>query len=480
MAATIPHLPILRRGEVYESLDAVTLVDHRDGTPLATVSQANAGIIRRDLRLANTLPDPFDGLSCADMLDISVRAGELFMTGDLPWGLHGEKQSADEYVRVLSATSGLPYTLCRRNMEKINTVFTGMPVIVDGLTRGLDHGVFDEGAIVQDGLPLSYTCLTNALGVVLPSNSPGTNSIWMPALALKVPVILKPGRDEPWTPLRIMQAFIAAGCPASAFGFYPTDHEGSATIMERCNRALIFGDDKTVDRYRHDASVQVHGPGRSKIVIGGDILPGWRDHVDVIVDSIVANGGRSCINASCVLTAGNAEDIAGTLARELATKGPCANDDPAAMLSAHANSDMAAMIDRMIDAALLEPGAEDVTARYRSGPRLVTHAGATYLLPTVIRCDDPDHRLANIEFMFPFVSVVAMPQEEMIDWMGPTLVGTALTRDADLREQLLADPGIDRLNLGPVPTTRVDWNQPHEGNLFEFLYARRAIQEAAW
>ena len=49
----------------------------------------------------------------------------------------------------------------------------------------------------------------------------------------------------------------------------------------------------------------------------------------------------------------------------------------------------------------------------------------------------------------------------------------------DLREQLLADPGIDRLNLGPVPTTRVDWNQPHEGNLFEFLYARRAIQEAA-
>ena len=35
---------------------------------------------------------------------------------------------------------------------------------------------------------------------------------------------------------------------------------------------------------------------------------------------------------------------------------------------------------------------------------------------------------------------------------------------------------IDRLNIGPVPTTKVQWNQPHEGNLFEHLYRQRALQ----
>ncbi len=30
-------------------------------------------------------------------------------------------------------------------------------------------------------------------------------------------------------------------------------------------------------------------------------------------------------------------------------------------------------------------------------------------------------------------------------------------------------PEIERLNLGPVSTMKVSWDQPHEGNLFEFL-----------
>jgi hypothetical protein len=32
------------------------------------------------------------------------------------------------------------------------------------------------------------------------------------------------------------------------------------------------------------------------------------------------------------------------------------------------------------------------------------------------------------------------------------------------------------LNLGPISTTRISWDQPHEGNLFEFLYRRRSLE----
>jgi hypothetical protein len=63
----------------------------------------------------------------------------------------------------------------------------------------------------------------------------------------------------------------------------------------------------------------------------------------------------------------------------------------------------------------------------------------------------------------------------MLDLIGPSLVVTAITDDASWIPDLLESPHIDRLNVGPTPTNRVQWDQPHEGNLFEFLYRRRSI-----
>jgi len=124
-------------------------------------------------------------------------------------------------------------------------------------------------------------------------------------------------------------------------------------------------------------------------------------------------------------------------------------------------------------------GAVDVTAQYRTGPRMVTLDGSTYLLPTVVRCPSFDHPLANREFLFPYASVVEVPQERMLDVIGPSLVVSALTEDVEFVDRVIASPLVERLNIGPLPTTRVQWDQPHEGNLFEFLYRRRAIQRAA-
>jgi len=66
----------------------------------------------------------------------------------------------------------------------------------------------------------------------------------------------------------------------------------------------------------------------------------------------------------------------------------------------------------------------------------------------------------------------------VLDRIGPTLVVSAITEDSTFIERLVECGSIDRLNLGPLPTNRVQWDQPHEGNLFEFLYQRRAVQRA--
>ena len=477
--STIPHLPALRLGRTYESLEKVEVKDHRTGEVRAVVSQVNGGIVRRDLTRLGESRAALKKFTVAELIEMSARAGELFLRGTLPLGDRGHTQSADEYVATLSATSGLPHVMVRRNMAKIHDALTHLREVLNGLSRGLDLAILDRGWGEQFGTRLSFCPTTRALGLVMPSNSPAVNSLWLPALALKTPVVIKPGKEEPWTPYRLIQAFLAAGVPAAAFGFYPTDHEGAATILNQCGRALIFGDQSTTAPYAHNPAIQIHGPGWSKILIGEDCIEQWRDYLEVMVSSISDNGGRSCINASAVVVPRYGAEIADALARELGPVQPSRPEDPAARLSGFANPKMADFIDAQIEEGLRTPGAEDVTARYRQGPRKVEFEGGVYLRPTIVRCDSFDHPLANREFLCPYASVVELPQDQMLAKIGYTLACTAITRDPAFIEALEAFPEIERLNIGPVSTMTISWDQPHEGNLFEFLWKRRAI-ERAW
>jgi aldehyde dehydrogenase family protein len=479
-SSDLPHIPILRFGQEYTSLELTELRSPRTGKVLARVSQANPGLVRRDLLTRQRAgAAALRAIPFAELLARIEQAGHYFSEGDLPISSEGPRCSAQDYLEALSETSGLPHALCRRNMDKVRSVLDLMPRILDGLTRGMDLGVLERGLGEQAGVPVSYGPTTDSLGVVLPSNSPGVNSIWMPAIALRTAVALKPGREEPWTPLRIVRAFEAAGIPSEAFGFYPTSHEGARQILDLCGRSQLFGDAKTTAPWAADARVEVHGPGYSKVVLGEDVVDDWRAHLDVLVASVADNGGRSCINCSTILVPRHADEIAEALAARLAELEPRPADDPEARLAAFANPKVAEWIDGSIEAGLGE-GTVDVSAGHRTGPRLVELEGATYLRPTLVRAER-GQTLAGTEFLFPFSAVVEVPQAEMIEALGKSLVVTALTRDPAFQGELLASAHIERLNLGPVPTSHVDWDQPHEGNLFEFLYARRAIRTVeAW
>ncbi|HEY0551109.1 MAG TPA: aldehyde dehydrogenase family protein [Verrucomicrobiae bacterium] len=477
--AALPHIPALRRGRSYESLDKIDVVNHRTGEKIAQVSTINAGIIRKDLSRIAESRAALKKFTVAQLIGISAKAGELFLSGALPLGDKGHTQSADDYVRTLSSTSGLPHVMVRRNMTKIHYALTHLKEILNGLSRGLDLSILDKGTGEQFGTKLSFFPTTQALGLVMPSNSPAVNSLWLPAIALKTPVIIKPGKEEPWTPYRLIQAFIVAGCPAEAFGFYPTDHEGAGEILRTCGRALIFGDKNTMAQYANNPSIQLHGPGWSKILVGEDCIENWRDYLDVMAASISDNGGRSCINASAIVVPKYAAEIADALAQKLGPIAPTAPDDENAKLSGFANTKMADFIDAQIDDGLKTPGATDATAKYRNGPRKVTFDGGVYMRPTIVLCDSFAHPLANKEFLCPYASVVTAPQGEMLKQIGYSLAVSAITRDEKFIEQLVEFPEIERLNIGPVSTMKISWDQPHEGNMFEFLYKRRSI-ERGW
>ena len=65
---------------------------------------------------------------------------------------------------------------------------------------------------------------------------------------------------------------------------------------------------------------------------------------------------------------------------------------------------------------------------------------------------------------------------KMLDKIGHTLVVSAITEDETWAAQLTDATHVDRLNVGPLPTIALNWLQPHEGNIVDFLFRARAYQ----
>jgi acyl-CoA reductase-like NAD-dependent aldehyde dehydrogenase len=363
--------------------------------------------------------------------------------------------------------------------------------VLRGLTRGLDPATLEDalagGAIAGGGdagagAVVAFQRQAELLGCVLPSNSPGVHGLWLPAIPLRCALALKPGSEEPLTPWRLLQALLRAGLDPAAVSFYPGAHDLASELLARAPRSLLFGDGPAVDPWRDDPRVQVHGPGRSKVVLSPAAARDWPAHLDLIVRSALEGSGRSCLNASAVRVArpgdaGPGLELARKLAERFAAVDALPLDHPqaalAAMPAARARS-LSAHVDRLLQA----PGARDLTREARGGDRVRSLGGLTFLLPTVVWCDSPRHPLADLELPFPFVAVAESKASELAAELGPSLAVTLVGDDPELRRALLRSPHVDRLNLGAVPTTEVRFDQPHEGNLFAHLYRQRALAMA--
>ncbi len=469
------NIPILRWGQPYTSLELDQVVHFITGGTLAKVSQANPGLLSRDMRKASRARDVLREIPCRQLVELMKKAADLYKNATLPLG--DGAQSPDDFARQQSASTGLPEHLCKANMAKNHFVLSNMDRILDALTRGLDLDILTRGYGVESrGVTISYQAQASVLGMVLPSNSPGVHTLWLPVIPMQIGLVLKPGPQEPWTPYRMAAAFFEAGVPREAIGIYPGGAEMGAEVVNRCERTKVFGSTATVERYKGNPRVQVHGPGFSKILLGDDVVDGWEKYIDLMADSVYLNSGRGCINCSGVWASRHTKEIAQALAERLGPMEVKPPEDPTAALAAFTVAGQAQAIHAAIQENLKESGVEDMTPKF--GPRLVEMERCAYLRPWVIHCDSPDHKIANTEYMFPYVTVVQCPQSQMLEKIGPTLVATAITNDPAWQHQLIDATNIDRLNIGPIPTIKLDWLQPHEGNIVDFLFRTRAFQKA--
>ncbi|HMF60649.1 MAG TPA: hypothetical protein VK595_09770, partial [Vicinamibacterales bacterium] len=178
----------------YTSIERKALTGF-DGSPLGEATITPALLVHDLARKRSTA---LRSLPIRDVLDIFARAADIFATGR-PDGLEPEA-----YVRKASLSSGLPLSIVRKQTLGL---FPPAFRMMDRFLRvqsPSDLEVFDRNFYDAGGIRVGLTPRGRNVGFVMPGNHPSTHLMWVCALAMKVPVVLRPSNDDLFTPYRLV------------------------------------------------------------------------------------------------------------------------------------------------------------------------------------------------------------------------------------------------------------------------------------
>ncbi|GLW73263.1 hypothetical protein Kpho02_55620 [Kitasatospora phosalacinea] len=442
-----PSVPVLREGEERTSRDTRPL--HAvDGSLLAEVNEAPALVTRlavKAMRRSAAMPR-------AARLAVLAEAGRRFAEDTLG----GE--TPEEYVRRQALASGVPAAVARRALAR-------MPADCARLGE-----VVERQRPVGTGRTARWARRGDVLGVVAPSNHPGTHGAWLQAIALGYRVAVRPGARDPFTPLRLARALLAAGLDSGWVSLLPGTHAAADGLVDAADLALVYGSEDTVARLRGNDRVLVRGPGRSKVLLDRPFDDADLDH---LVAEIAGDGGVRCTNTTAVLTSGDHRALAEALAERLSRLPALPVTDERAVLPVRPHAEAVALRAALDRAA---GGAPDLVGRHHpDDPVPLVSGGAAALRPAVTCVDRPDHPALGTELPFPCVWVAPWERARGLGPLDDSLALTLLTEDDSLVEQALDSPGIRTVLHGRVAEWWRDPHLPHDGYLGQFLREARGF-----
>ena len=325
-------------------------------------------------------------------------------------------------------------------------------------------------------MPVSYQAQSPVLGMVLPSNSPGVHTLWLPIIPMQIGLVLKPGPQEPWTPYRMTNAFVQAGIPKQAIA------DLSRPRRHRRRGAQALPAQPDLRRHRDGRAVQGQ-PARA-----GARPRLQQDHPrrrqGRSVGEVHRHHGRQRLHQQRprlhqllghLGVAAHARRSPRPSPPRSARSQPLPPEDPKSALAAFTVPGQADGVNADIDSDLKEAGVTDMTAKY--GTRLVKKERCDYLRPTVIHCDIAGHGDGQEGVHVPVrdrrrsARRTRCSRRSARRWSARR---SPRTRSSSGR--LIDATHIDRLNIGPIPTIKLNWLQPHEGSIVDFLFRARAFQ----
>ncbi len=376
----------------------------------------------------------------------------------------------DAYVELVSRISGLPIGVTR----------AGAGVVADAVATAFDavRPARPVGAVLDWREERTRTGGAvwarrgEVFAVHAAGNGPGVHGLWPQALALGYRVAVRPSRREPLTAHRLVNALLCSGFRPEDAVYLPTDHGGADEIIRSADLAMVYGGQDVVDKYASDPTVMVNGPGRTKILITAD--RDWRDHIDLIVDSIANLGGMACVNTTAVLYEGDPVPLAKAIAERLAAIEPLPSEDERAILPTQPVDKAQALADYLaVKAAGTTPllGADQVVAALGDGYAALRPAVHVLVAPGSGKLTDP----LNIELPFPCVWVSPWSRDAGMEPLRNSLVVTAITGDDELIDDLLAEPTVTNVYSGNHPTYYSAPGIPHDGFLADGLMRNKGF-----
>jgi acyl-CoA reductase-like NAD-dependent aldehyde dehydrogenase len=313
-----------------------------------------------------------------------------------------------------------------------------------------------------------WTRRGDVFAVHAPGNHPGVHGIWLEALALGYRVAVRPSRRDPFTPDRLIRALHAAGFRDDQVMLLPTGYDTAGAILRGADLAMANGGADVMRKYAAYSTMLPQGPGRSKILLTADV--DWRDHLDMIVDSISHEGGRACVNTTAVFVEGDPTPIAQAVAERLAAFPSLPPEDERAVLPVLPSAEAQKLEQYLLTKA-------KGTVPWLGGNGIVDELGdgSAVLRPAVHQLDRPDDHQARVELSFPCVWIAPWTRDAGLEPLKETLVLTAVTHDTRLIDALVAEPTISNVYLGNHPTYWIEPGIPHDGYLADFLMRTKAL-----
>ena len=444
----------------YASLERQTLTGF-DGSPVGEATITPSLMVHD---LARRTSSALRALPIHTVLDAFGRAADIFCDGR-PDGL-----APEEYVRNASLTSGLPLSITRQ--QTLGLFPSGMRMMGRFLEVQSPGGleVFDSHLYQASGARIALVPRGRNVGFLMPGNHPATHFMWLCALAMKMPVIVRPSSDDLFTPYRLVTSLLDAGLPEDAVAFVPGGHDLVDTIVQACSLSVLFGGQGLADRYASNRNVRIHGPGRSKVVVLSDADFGHT--VDLVCRLVMDDAGRGCINGSAVIVEGGAGKLAAAVAAALEAvplRSPLVEGAQLGAVRPREADAYNAFIDNGLGSAReLTPG---------RGRRVATVEGIAVMRPTVIEVTSFEHPLFGMELPFPFVVFApAASRQELVRAARHSLAVVIAGQDEALAQELLLEPTVDKVFEGGALSTEFDPLEPHEGFLLDFLFHKKALR----
>ncbi len=395
-----------------------------------------------------------------ELLDRVAAAGQIFLGAGAPAN-SASLDPFDQYQQRVVASTGLPAGWVRTSAHWLAFGLRHAAESLRAQSPTGDLEVYDDPAYVREtDVGLAFSPRVRTLGTTMPANDPAVYAWPVLALAMKIPIVLRPSDRDPFTAIRLGRALRTAGVPASVVHVLPGERSIGETVCRESAHALAFGGEAAVGQFRDDPTVETYGPGESVAVVARE--PTDRE-LETLARGVTRAGGRTCFCLTRIVATGDcdADALADRLAEQVVNSdsarcGPLTDERTGVP---GFDLERAAQID---DAVGDQPGT-DVTASHRIEPRLVERDGVARLLPTVLRTDE----LVS-ELPFQFAGVIRCDADDLPVRLEGAYLGVVIGDD-DLERRFVRSPGIRKVYGGRFPAA-VDLRETHETYLASVLY----------